>query len=90
MPARRSFLIAENLRHADACATIDRSWRRTGSGRWTDEAGGVVEYICEERHLLGMDRGSILYLGWGWSQHRWLTPELIRARGFITHVMDAR
>jgi hypothetical protein len=61
----RRFIVAANKSQANATAVIDMKWKADNLG-WTDAEGNVIEYAQSTHQLRGLERGTIIYLGYGW------------------------
>lgn len=76
-------LIAENHRAAQATAEIDWNWRRNAQG-WIDHHGEQVRYAHSREGLMGLERGTTIYLGFNWFKNReWdRLNEIVAARDY--------
>lgn len=80
----KSFLIAEDLQHAQRSVQMAGGWTRAGYGAWRDEADAVVAFTSNPKDLDGLPPGTVVFLGQGWRVR--VTPADIvwfRTRGFV-------
>lgn len=63
------FIVAENLRQADATARIDWGWSRIAQDVWRNLEGRSVCYVGSADRFRGL-RDVVVYLGYGWRNNR--------------------
>lgn len=82
------FIVAEGRVQAELTAEIDWKWERhfqNGRKGWLTQEGQFVQYVSHTEQLYGLDKGTIIHLGYRWYANRDLRhlTEMAAARGYI-------
>jgi hypothetical protein len=88
----KSLIVSPSLRHAIIELVIDRDWMRIRNDTFVSPDGEEVRYVPDAEGLMGLERGTRLYLGFGWRERHDYQKirDLIRVGRFETALLPVR
>lgn len=64
------FIVAGSLHQAILTATVDLNWQRIGQALFERPTGEIVQYVGSIRSLVGRERGTVVWVGYGYSNNK--------------------